>query len=396
MRPDRLELRGAGLGVAGEFVKVVNIDQNTQLLAQTDLNELINTREDLGTDSKIGCRPRVMMPADRNAHVVKTFVLDQAKVRRAIMPAPVLAGWSFEAVGEVGPAEEAFGHLVCLGSSPRDRPHVAKARGPDSAAEQADRHGAPACDIEPGEERLVVPGSRIAGPGDGGSITRLWNDRSAAALPGGGRATSGRLEPAAGEARAFRLDFVPEHLLAVHGTLRDFFPRTHQRQRDGARARGRELDRQRSPANVRHGKADGKASRLIGRRDPVHPGDRAVSRDHAAVFERAGTGISGQVESRGRRQLDRFAFRTRGNRNHGADQGEADLQCRGSSMHDRPTLRRGKKARRPGRMTSVSQHAARDARDQADPMMDRSPAAIIKVAAIMIRPGKGRGLAQRA
>src|SRR5208282_1173350 len=96
---------------------------------------------------------------------------------------PVLSGWNFQPVAQVGAAEEPPRGLMRGGVMAGDAFHFAETLRPDRARVHADRHRISRSDLERGEERLVVPGPRIMCSVHGLYIASLPDDGSPAILP---------------------------------------------------------------------------------------------------------------------------------------------------------------------------------------------------------------------
>ena len=128
LAPDRQEPGRLILGVGREIVKVMDVDHHAQALAQAGIHQFVGPGEDFGPDAELRPRTGVMVPADRDADVVESFGAHDSQVVGRVVDAPVLAGWCFQAVAQVGPAEEPPGREVSRRRSAGDRLHIEQVR----------------------------------------------------------------------------------------------------------------------------------------------------------------------------------------------------------------------------------------------------------------------------
>ena len=165
----------------------MDIDQDIQSFLEGRVHQGIDLVENLRFQQVFRAGPRVVMPANRNPHVIKSFTMDLMNIFSGVSEAPVLPGRHFQPVTQVGSPKEPTGCLVSRGVLVGDPFHLTETFGPESAGGSANRDRLRRVDLQRGGERLVMPGPCVVRSGRSRSVAGLPDDPSPATRPAGGR-----------------------------------------------------------------------------------------------------------------------------------------------------------------------------------------------------------------
>ena len=106
-----------------QFVEVMDVDHHGQSIVQRVGDDKINPGKNFRRQREIRRGPGVMLPANRQAYMIKTRALHLGKFVRGNRHPPALVRRHFKIVTQIDAVFEPLGRAVCRGIVPGQRLH---------------------------------------------------------------------------------------------------------------------------------------------------------------------------------------------------------------------------------------------------------------------------------